>query len=152
MKTFYPGVDGIPVPVIAGFLINKINFLYLWSLPWALTSFFGNAYRRPLSDIVTSARPELNAAINSNSLGQNFPNPFRISTKIRYTITNTGKVVLSIFDVYGKEIANLENIIQSPGTYEFEFNAQNLKSGAYFYRLNAGNYTMTRKLLVTGNK
>ena len=57
-----------------------------------------------------------------------------------------------MFDVYGKEIANPVNKTQTPGTYELEFNAQNLKSGAYFYRLNTGDYTGTRKLLVTGNE
>ncbi|HAQ18880.1 MAG TPA: hypothetical protein DCR40_06545 [Prolixibacteraceae bacterium] len=57
-----------------------------------------------------------------------------------------------MFDVYGKEIANLVDKTQTSGIYELEFNAQNLKSGAYFYRLNTGDYTETRKLLVAGNK
>lgn len=118
---------------------------------WALTGFFGNAYRLQLSELVTKST-ELNVSFDKDLLGQNYPNPVRNTAKIKYTIQNTGKVSLNIFDVYGKEVASLVNKTQAAGSYETEFNLQHLKKGTYFYRLNCKNHTETKKLLVIGHE
>ncbi len=81
-------------------------------------------------------------------LDQNFPNPFNPSTNIRYTISQTSKVVLRVFDVLGREIQTLVNTAQAPGHYTVTFNAQNLTSGVYFYQLSAGTFTETKKLML----
>ncbi len=81
-------------------------------------------------------------------LEQNFPNPFNPTTRIRYSIPITSKVTLRLFDILGKEVQTLVNAIQVPGTYAVTLNALNLATGVYFYRINAGNFSETRKLLL----
>lgn len=118
---------------------------------WALTGFFGNAYRFELSELMTN-----NTAIvelsGTDLLGQNYPNPVRTTTTIKYTVQNTGKVTITVYDVYGKEAATLVNKTQAAGNYEPEFNLQHLKNGTYFYRLTCENQTETKKLLVIGHE
>jgi hypothetical protein len=84
------------------------------------------------------------------SLSQNYPNPFNPSTKIKYSIPKTSIVKLQIFDILGKEIAVLINEEKHPGEYEFNFDASlyNLPSGIYFYRLSAGSFSETKKLIL----
>ncbi|MCC6866534.1 MAG: VCBS repeat-containing protein [Ignavibacteria bacterium] len=83
---------------------------------------------------------------SSFSLSQNYPNPFNPGTKIKFSIKFTTKVNLSVFDMTGKLVETLidQNLI--PGTYESDFNSRNLSSGVYFYRLNAGGFTETKKM------
>ncbi len=86
-------------------------------------------------------------------LFQNYPNPFNPKTVIGYTIGTShspakGFVILKIFDVLGNEVATLVNEEKKPGVYEVEFNASQLPSGVYFYRLRAGGYDITKKLIL----
>ena len=81
-------------------------------------------------------------------LEQNYPNPFNPSTKIRFQISNIGFVSLKVFDVLGKEIATLVNEVISPGSYEYEFDATNLTSGMYFYKMRAGSFIETKKMIL----
>jgi GH35 family endo-1,4-beta-xylanase len=81
-------------------------------------------------------------------LDQNFPNPFNPSTKIRYSIVKASRVTLKIYDILGREILTLVNENQLPGQYTVTFDAKNLASGVYFYRLNAGNFSGTKKLML----
>jgi hypothetical protein len=87
------------------------------------------------------------------SLEQNYPNPFNPSTKIKFTIPSveTGQVpsvLLKVYDVLGNEIATLVNEEKPEGNYEVEFDAAGLPSGIYFYRLNAGEYSSTKKMVL----
>lgn len=93
--------------------------------------------------------------LNEFSLSQNFPNPFNPTTKIRYSIPNVtligverSLVILKVYDVLGIEVANLVNEEKQPGIYEIEFNASQLSSGIYFYKLEAGKYSETRKMML----
>ena len=81
-------------------------------------------------------------------LKQNYPNPFNPSTTISYQIGTLSHVTLKIFDVLGREISILVNREQSPGEYTIQWNAERISAGTYFYRLTAGPYTETRKLLL----
>ena len=67
---------------------------------------------------------------------------------IRYTIPTRSHVLLSIFNTLGQKVADLANGDEEPGTYNVRFDAQGLASGVYFYRLQAGSYVQTRKLIV----
>lgn len=81
-------------------------------------------------------------------LYQNYPNPFNPSTIISYNIYKTGNVSIRIFDLNGKELATLVDGRQNAGSYEIEFDASDLSAGVYFYRLTAGYFSMTRKMLL----
>jgi hypothetical protein len=81
-------------------------------------------------------------------LEQNYPNPFNPSTKIRYSIPQPSNVVIKFFDILGNEIATLINEEKPAGSYEVEINSSDLVSGVYFYRLQAGNFTETKKMIL----
>ena len=89
------------------------------------------------------------------ALEQNYPNPFNPTTKIKYTIPSAtlrqaqGDVLVSlkVFDVLGNEAAVLVNETQQPGNYEVEFKAEKLSSGVYYYRLQAGSFVETKKMI-----
>jgi hypothetical protein len=84
----------------------------------------------------------------SYSLYQNYPNPFNPSTLISYQLPASSLVVLKVFDVLGREIETLVNERQNAGNHSVQFNASNLPSGVYLYRLEAGKYRDTKKLLL----
>jgi hypothetical protein len=82
------------------------------------------------------------------ALGQNYPNPFNPNTLIKYQIPELSFVTVNIYDVLGKEIANLVNNEKPAGSYEVEFSATGLPSGIYFYKLQAGNFVETKKMVL----
>jgi endo-1,4-beta-xylanase len=97
---------------------------------------------------VTVSVDDITETPNEFRLDNNYPNPFNPTTNIRYSIASTSKVTLKIFDVIGTEVKTLVNEVKSPGQYTVTFNAQGLASGIYFYQLNAGNFTATKKLIL----
>jgi hypothetical protein len=88
------------------------------------------------------------------ALEQNYPNPFNPSTRINYTVVVTGgsglgtRVKLAIYDLLGRDVAVLVDEKKAPGSYEVTFNAEELSSGVYFYRLEAGSFVETKKMVV----
>ncbi len=81
-------------------------------------------------------------------LSQNYPNPFNPTTQIEYSVPQRSFVTLKVFNVLGQEVATLFSGIQHPGNYTASFNGEKFASGVYFYRLQSGNTTLTRKLLL----
>jgi hypothetical protein len=81
-------------------------------------------------------------------LEQNYPNPFNPSTTIRYQLPVASEVKLEVYDVLGKKIATLVNERQSAGSYQVVWNASGLSSGTYFYRLQAGTFVETKKMIL----
>ena len=84
----------------------------------------------------------------SFTLDQNYPNPFNPSTTIRYTIAKEGMVKLIVFNTVGQQIAKLVNTTQVPGDYNVRWSTSNVPSGIYFYRLEAADGSMTRRMTV----
>lgn len=80
------------------------------------------------------------------SLYQNYPNPFNPTTKIKFDIDKSGFASLSVFDITGKEIAKLVSQDLAVGTYEYNFNAVDLPSGIYFYKLETANSSSVKKM------
>lgn len=85
---------------------------------------------------------------NEYSLQQNYPNPFNPSTTIEYTIPKDGYVSLKVYDITGREIASLVNQYQNTGSYLVTWNASNFSSGVYFYRIVAGDYIATKRMVL----
>jgi hypothetical protein len=82
------------------------------------------------------------------SLKQNYPNPFNPITKISYRLPASGFVTLVVYDLFGKEVATLVNEEKPAGNYQVKFDAPQLSSGIYFYRLHAGNLVETKKMIL----
>ena len=87
-------------------------------------------------------------AIYEYSLMQNYPNPFNPTTTINYSIKTASEVTLKVYDMLGTEVASLITERQEAGSYSVEFNAANLPSGMYVYRLSTNNYVDTKKLIL----
>ena len=81
-------------------------------------------------------------------LYDNYPNPFNPSTTIRYSIPEGSITSIKIYDAAGNEVSNLVNQYEQPGTYNVEFNASRLSSGIYYYTLQAGSFTQTKKMIL----
>ncbi len=99
-------------------------------------------YQKP-SDIQTE--PD---RISSFYLTQNYPNPFNPSTTIKYSIPEDGFVKLAVYNIQGEEVARIVNTTQKAGRYEVNFNASQLSSGVYVYRIEAANFTASKKLML----
>jgi hypothetical protein len=82
------------------------------------------------------------------SLEQNYPNPFNPTTTLSFAISHSSFVILKIYDVLGNEVATLVNEEKYAGSYDVRFNASNLSSGIYFYKLQAGKFMQTKKMVL----
>jgi len=82
------------------------------------------------------------------NLYDNYPNPFNPSTKIHYDIPEKSLVQLKVYDILGKEVATLVNMNQAAGSYIANFDASKLSSGIYIYKITAGNYSSTKKMML----
>ena len=110
---------------------------------------------------ITFVKNEIDIEVTEFKLFQNYPNPFNPNTKIRFTIPNVilssssraesrdegSGVQLKIFDVLGNEVTTLVNEFRNAGRYEVDFNASSLSSGIYFYKLQAGSFIQTKKMI-----
>ena len=81
-------------------------------------------------------------------LKQNYPNPFNPTTSVSFSIPSDGLVSLTIYDVLGNEIEQLENGVKSAGNYSYSFDASDLTSGIYFYTIRSGKFVETKKMLL----
>ncbi|MDZ7288749.1 MAG: family 43 glycosylhydrolase [candidate division KSB1 bacterium] len=81
-------------------------------------------------------------------LGQNCPNPFNPSTRIRYTVPRRGYITLGVYNLFGQEVATLYEGIRQPGTYDATFDGSKLASGVYLYRLSASDFGEIKKLML----
>ncbi len=84
----------------------------------------------------------------SYELGQNYPNPFNPSTVIKFAIPQSGLVTMKVFNILGQEVAELVNDVKAAGNYEVSFDASNLTSGMYIYKIQSGNFSATRKMML----
>lgn len=82
------------------------------------------------------------------SLSQNYPNPFNPSTKISFALPQAGNVKIVVFDLLGREVEVLVNEFRTAGNHTVDFNAASLASGVYFYKIEAGDFTATKKMLL----
>jgi hypothetical protein len=111
---------------------------------WNNASTWGTAVFQNSKSIL--AVKEKNVVPSQYELAQNFPNPFNPTTTIAYGLKNSGKVRLSVFDIMGKEVAVLVDGSQAAGSHQVQFNASNLSTGMYFYKLQTADQVFTKKM------
>ena len=99
-------------------------------------------------EIITGIKKSDNNIPKVFSLKQNFPNPFNPSTTIVFTLPKTEVVSLKIYNLLGQEVFTLVSEKLTPGEYKYTWNASQLASGVYFYKLVSGNYSSTKKLIL----
>jgi len=135
----------------------ELNHIYTYRIATlsnpGYSSHYGNEATAYVPDELTSIKTESELP-SEFLLEQNYPNPFNPSTRIKFTIQVTLSGIegtlstLKVFDVLGNEVAKLVSEELSAGEYEVEFNASELTSGIYFYRLQAGNFVETKKMVL----
>jgi photosystem II stability/assembly factor-like uncharacterized protein len=108
----------------------------------------GTILRTTTGGVVSSAGRETRAIASFYILSQNYPNPFNPSTTIRYGLPNRSHVTLSVVNTLGQLVAVLQNGEQEGGYHEVKFDGTGFPSGVYFYRMQAGDFVETRKLLL----
>lgn len=109
-----------------------------------LLSGFWNVYKQ---NVVTAVEDDEIVPLEFR-MEQNYPNPFNPSTIIRFSVSEKSNVVLKVYDILGSEVATLVNNDMDIGRYEVEFRADNYSSGIYIYKISAGNFVSTKKMIL----
>jgi photosystem II stability/assembly factor-like uncharacterized protein len=112
---------------------------------WAVTS---NGRIAMYNEIISGIANNQNNIPENYSLMQNYPNPFNPSTKISFSLPKAGNVSLVVYDLLGREVATLFNEFTTAGNHTIDFNASSLSSGVYLYKIQAGDFTDTRKMVL----
>jgi hypothetical protein len=99
-------------------------------------------------DLITSIEYNNLSVVENYELSQNYPNPFNPSTVISFAIPASGLVTLKVFNLLGEEVAKLVNGIKKAGNYKVSFNASNLASGVYIYKIQAGKFSAAKKMML----
>ena len=116
---------------------------------WSSTLYNGSIFTAIVDTFYSIGITKIDEKIPSvYSLKQNYPNPFNPKTKIRFDVSKSGDAEIEIFDITGKLISTLVREYLTTGSYNVDFDASNISSGVYFYRLKINNYIGTRKMIV----
>ena len=126
---------------------DSLNTQYYWPED-SVTSVLSAALKWFETPLKVEKLAKEGALISGYSLEQNYPNPFNPETKITYSILEPVHVRLTIYNILGQKIATLIDKHQNTGKYHVTWNAENLNSGVYFYRLEAGSYSDTKKMML----
>ncbi|MDR3666995.1 MAG: T9SS type A sorting domain-containing protein, partial [Ignavibacteriaceae bacterium] len=110
---------------------------------------YGSTYIAKISDNPsTNVFNESNKLPNRFNLAQNYPNPFNPSTVISYSIPAASNIKLVVYNTLGQTVRTLEKEYKSAGNYSINFNAVNIPSGIYFYKLDAGQFSQVKKMII----
>jgi photosystem II stability/assembly factor-like uncharacterized protein len=132
----------------AGLSESQINALGTCG-PYLFAGTYGaGIWRRQIHDMVTEVQTIRTQIPDRVALSENYPNPFNPSTTISFSLPSRSFVSLKIFDVMGREVATLASEEMPAGNYSRQWNATGMSSGLYFYRLQAGAFVQTKKLLL----
>jgi hypothetical protein len=134
-------VEGMSIELTDAVNGNSVNTIIRNSGSYVLSN-------RKITALNLRVTEMMNTTAVSYELMQNYPNPFNPTTTISYQILRNGLVSLIVYDALGREVQTLVNEEKARGKYSVEFNADNLPSGVYFYKLSAGNFFEVKKLLL----
>ena len=142
-------IENDPVTIIVGYTIGQgSDALNSVTIAKQQSQFVQQFYQSNFDNNLVSVEDEIETIPSEFALFQNFPNPFNSSSVIKYSVPKSSPVTLKIFNTLGEEIETLVNEENPAGTYELNWNAANLPSGVYFYRLQAGDFVQTRKMIL----
>jgi hypothetical protein len=134
--------------VNTGLMDTNVGSLAILSANLFAGTMYSGVWKRPLAEMVTSVERSPTDLPTHFSLEQNYPNPFNPSTNISFSVPNKAFITLKVFDALGREVSILVSEELAGGRYERLWSAANLPSGVYFYRLQAGEYLETKKMVV----
>jgi photosystem II stability/assembly factor-like uncharacterized protein len=130
---------------------NGLNETFISSLAVSGTNLFagtyGGVWKRPLSEF-TDVTEEVNNLPKGITLSQNYPNPWNPTTSINYSLVKEGNVSISVYNAIGSKVATIVNGYKPAGSYSVQFNGSNLPSGIYFYKLEAGQFSQVKKMIL----
>ena len=133
--------EGLPTEIYPQVFVTSGDKIFL-------SAWYEGLFERPLPELISSVEDNNNSSATDYNLFQNYPNPFNPTTKISFSIPELSYVVLKVYDVLGKEIETLINEEKPSGNYKVYFNSTELPSGIYFYRLSAGDFISTKKMIL----
>ena len=130
-------------------ITNLVDGNYEWTLRAVDASYSGSVVTTGTFSIgVSSTEGLFDNLPKEFSLNQNYPNPFNPTTKIKYSLPADSRVQIIVYNILGKEIMELVNENKTAGFYEIDFNGRSLASGIYFYKLQAGSFVETKKMIL----
>ena len=130
-----------------GLASTEINSLIFTHSHYLIAGTRGSGIFKSINHVITDIKYSKKLQ-DEFSLNQNYPNPFNPSTKITYTLPINEKVVLRVYNILGKKVAELLNQDETAGKHTVQFNGNNLSSGVYFYSIIAGNFRETKKMIL----
>ena len=147
-SSFESSIVGITDTTWTLFALND-NITYFWRIR-AVNSIGQSDFTVPFrfSTGVNVATEDEAGVPTEFALQQNYPNPFNPTTTIAYALAQTAEVRLVVYDLFGRAVKTLVHTQQAAGRYDVPFDADNLASGTYFYRIEAGSFSQTRKLIL----
>ena len=128
-------------------IVNIRDSVIYWSVQTIDNAYAGSEFANT-QQIVTKIVGKKENPIKKFQLFQNYPNPFNPSTTITFTLPKTSQVKLKIFNILGEEVTTLVSGRLSAGSYSYNWDTNNLASGVYLYRLQAGSYVWTKKMVL----
>jgi len=131
--------EGLDVDLLISSISISGNYIFIGSRR--------GVHRRPLGELI-GIKTISSEIPSSFSLSQNYPNPFNPATKIIFDLKNSGLVKFVVFDMFGKEVKTLVNEKLSAGSYLTEFDGSGLTSGVYFYKIEIGDYSEVKKMIL----
>ncbi len=143
---FYNDYEGISIS-------DSIGYFDLYALSWrdwlqSSRQLVGCIINKINYGIITGIRQNEQSIPNNYLLFQNYPNPFNPSTKIKFALLQNSQTKLIIYDLLGREIQTLINKELEAGYHEINFDASSFPGGVYFYRIQAGDFIQTKKMIL----
>jgi hypothetical protein len=140
---------GLQTAGLGGFPVGDLNWFPTQKTAWLAQRTAEYAQiQTALNGAVPAAVKNINALPAEYTLHQNYPDPFNPSTTIAFSLPRSASASLKVYDMLGREVATLVNGYTTSGMHEVQFNAANLASGIYLYRLTSGNFTEVKKMML----
>jgi hypothetical protein len=149
MSDFYTiDLSGIPGEVIS--VATTSTHLFIGTEEQKKNVNSGSIYKIPIDQLITGISNPSGYMRSEITMEQNYPNPFRVSTNISYTVLNDGFISIKIFDFLGREVCDLINEYQTKGQFSVRFEPEGLSEGVYYYIMRADGFApVTRKMIIT---